>query len=699
MADDPASATTNTNPGTTGTVAQPRADDDGWDPVREFAARVGIWGVHSTGSNTKTGEYQDLGSSPFWDVDTMMSNGQRTVSFSATGTDNESTDGRLRFYGGPRLSANVAYERFPHQMGSNNYSGFLPNAVTSAPPDPAKTVLYTRDNQTPGQDYAIRVQEVKANFKGNLTDDIKWRVNVFAIEKEGDRQANSMAHCYQNPSAGSGLTSQCHVVSQSQHIDWRTTEVEPAIEIRLIDGFIIEYSHMARTFEQNDGIVQADWNGFGSLGFTSLADPDGTAGYAFVPDSVTNIDRIKIHGELGCDTDVYSYGFVGNTKNEFRKMNRHFGGADLRVTNSSIDSLTLTGYGKVYTERTGVSPAPLSVLYPTAELQNLYQESAYSAAVVDRDTDAVGLNARWRPFQHEDGTLRSRMAITAGYEWSELRRVGVDSEIVRTGVDFIQPSTVANMFSVGVEEKWSRQFSSYLRYKFIATQYPLFGIESHVLSTSLDDALNTALPTRENRVEVGGNWTPSECFMLNGTVYLENASNHGPWAEFDSSSYPYIISAMYAPTQRWTWTGGYANFPSWINQTSTFADLRSTSTALPTNVFNDPLRYSGQADVFNLATRYACTSQLTLSSEFEYVYGLNEFVATKTPTGAVSYADLGTYSMVKTQTVRIGAGVDYLVRPHVTTYVRYNYFDYGDLATGLQTGQAHMFLGGLTATF
>ena len=100
--------------------------------------------------------------------------------------------------------------------------------------------LFSHDNLSPGQDYAIRVQEFKANFKGNITDNLKWRVNVFGIDKEGDRQANAFAHCYQGlgrrripatTPAAARNRDQCHVTSQSQHIDWQTTEVTPSLEL------------------------------------------------------------------------------------------------------------------------------------------------------------------------------------------------------------------------------------------------------------------------------------------------------------------------------------------------------------------------------------------------------------------------------------------------------------------------------------
>ena len=63
---------------------------------------AGAWGVHATGSPAKVGEYQSLDSSPFWNADVIASDGQRTLDFVATGSDDEDQQGNLHFYGGPR---------------------------------------------------------------------------------------------------------------------------------------------------------------------------------------------------------------------------------------------------------------------------------------------------------------------------------------------------------------------------------------------------------------------------------------------------------------------------------------------------------------------------------------------------------------------------------------------------------------------
>ena len=47
-----------------------------------------------------------------------------------------------------------------------------------------------------GEDYAIRVQELDAKFQGRLTDNLKWRLNLWGQRKFGERQANAVAHCF-----------------------------------------------------------------------------------------------------------------------------------------------------------------------------------------------------------------------------------------------------------------------------------------------------------------------------------------------------------------------------------------------------------------------------------------------------------------------------------------------------------------------
>ena len=144
---------------------------------------------------------------------------------------------------------------------------------------------------------------------------------------------------------------------------------------------------------------------------------------------------------------------------------------------------------------------------------------------------------------------------------------------------------------------------------------------------------------------------------------------------------------------------------SWINQDVNLG--RSTRRrATTTRALTVPWQLPGVADVLTCGTRYQATQKLSFTGEFEYVHGMNSSSAVVSPanqTPALARAihtpyDLGQYSLVKMQSFRFGAGADYILRPRVTTYVRYNYYDYQD-DSGTTSGQANMILGGMSATF
>ncbi len=728
----------------TAQVAAYRSDTvaycDDCDPVRDFIVRAGAWGVHATGSPNKVGEYQSLMSSPFWDADGIWSNGERTVDVTVTGTDNETSDARVHYFGS-HMQADVDYLRFEHQLDAHNYAGWNyngnntvgPSNTTTSAQDRTSIVVFSRDNPNPGRDYAIRVQEFKANFKGNLTENLKWRVNVFGIDKEGDRQVNSFTHCSSatsngsqmvNPTTGvhsavtnNQLTSQCHSVSQAQHIDWQTTEVTPSLEWRIGCDTAVEYSHTIRQFTQNDQAVTYNYAGNDAL---YTGDPTNRAGLAIVPNNQTQIDRLKFSTKIGCDTDVYMLGYAGYNKDELRDTDRTFNGADLRITNSSLEKLTLTARGKYYREDSSLPTTQLQGNYYAEDNANFRDMSGSDQ--INREVHTFGLDARWRPFQDECGTIRSRMAIVGGYEYSTLMRENAGAELTAAnngpfvvnggtanGSVFTQPNSNKNTFLVGVEEKWSACWTTYIRYKYIQTEYPLYGITPEA-GTSVNFALNSNLPTQENRIEMGGTWTPTDTLMVNATFYIENALNDAPYVRWSSNSLPFVVSTWWAPTECWSLSAGAAVMDGYINQDVSLGQLRPIPS---TNVsgLTAPWQYNSSADVFNLGSRYMITEKASLSGEFEYVHGLNSVYApvdpaTSTPivpgapgNGPAAPYTLGQYSLVKMQSFRLGAGLDYRLRPRVTTFARYNYYDYQDISSGLTSGQAHMLLGGMSALF
>ncbi len=673
-----------------------------------LAARFGWWGLHTSGAKSGVGEWQGLDeSSPFWDLDGIISDGTQTIDFYATGVENESTQGHLYLYEGPGLSLDLDYDRFLHRLGHDplggvpDANGFPPQGGFFNPPLPAAdpaSALYGEDLSV-GQDYAIRVQQLKANFKGRLTENIKWRLNVWGMKKEGTRQANSQQHCFTNTPAPGGRT--CHVVSQGQHIDWLTMEVEPVIQARF-DWLTVEYSRTMRSFQQSDELVFNDFTSFNltyGLG--------GVGAYGVVPENATAIDRVKLHGQLGQFTEMYVLGHVGNTHNKFRESDRKFYGVDARLMNTSYEGLTLTAYGKTYSQNSSADTVALNDRYPAQSSiwlepvapQDFYDPTSLYLGLADRNFMKVGTKARYLPFADCHGLAR-RLALTGGYEYGQISRNNVtyDLEDLTPPVLFTQPTTVSNTFFVGLQQDWSWTLSSFLRYRMIENSWPLVGI-THREQASLDAAINSNQPEHVDRIEIGGNWTPTDNFMANASFWIENAYHHSDLVDFDEDNYPIILSAWYAPNRCWSFSGGFATLSNWINQDVTLGREDGGSAGeLP--AWTSPWSYQGRANVLNLGVSYAVSRDLRLNAGFEQARTWNYFDAPPSPaTATPDYSDLPTYSRVRVTTYRVLAGVDYELTQYFNSFLRYNYYDYNDKAMDFNAGQAHMFLAGVSGVF
>ena len=681
-----------------------------------LAGRFGWWGLELNGSRSNVGEWQGLDDSgPFWDLDGLTSDGYRTIDFFATGTENESTQGGLYFYGGPGLSIDLDYDRFMHRLGHDPLGG-LPDAG-GFPPQGGffNPVLADGDGPTAeqpgypmfgedfnvGQDYAIRVQELKANFKGNLTENVKWRLNVWGMKKEGTRGANSTQHCFPTTHADGDSVRTCHVVSQGQNINWLTMEVEPVIEARF--GCVtLEYSRTMRKFEQNDQMVFND--------FTSVSPTYGfqaVGAYGYVPENFTEIDRLKLGAQLTPNTDLYVVGHSGNTHNEFRQSDRRFYGVDARLTNTSVDGLALTLYGKTFSQNNSADTVPLNTRYPAqagdwleaATPQTIYTPDSLYLGLVDRTTWATGVKGRWRPF-HDSYGLARRLAVTGGYELSEIQRQNVTYDLPNL-VPFTQPTTVTNMAFVGLQQHWSSALSSYIRYRMTHNSWPMVGV-THRSQLSLDAAINSNLPEHEDRVEIGGNWSPADNFMLNASFWIRSSYHHSDFVNFDEDDYPLVVSAWYAADDQWSFSAGYASFSNWVDQDITLGrEDGSSGSELP--AFTSLWSYGGRADVLTLGANYACSRNVTLTGGFEYVRSSNLFAAPPTsPEATVAgnpYTDFPGYSAVRVNTYRLMAGIDLALSERLGFFGRYNYYDYDDAAMTYNAGTAHMLLAGLNGVY
>jgi len=742
---------------------------------RQWDVRFGYWGSWQSGSPTRTGEWQDWKSAPFWDVDGLTSDGRSTLNFAANGTDQETSKAKLQWYRG-NASVSVDYDRFIHRLEHDTISN-IPSATAAN----LATIQGTNNNTTAdpyrvfkqdlavGQDYAYRVQELNSKIKLMASDNLKVRLDLWGMEKSGVRQANSIAMCYdRNTSAanmppdhlglGAGLAgnftgNRCHLLSQPQAVTFTTMEIKPVIEMRLGDSLVLEYSRPMRGFNSAEGFSSFSdmqgryYNGTGLLTYNAGTNPAAYP-YNISPSNTTQMDQLKISYDLSEDTKVYSYLMFGDTESKDNYGNtsafpgltihRQFHNVDLRVTNKSIQNVTLTGFGKLYGDyQNATNVSKIATNSATAVTPTTAALSANNTAILTtRLNDTLdnyhktsgGFNGAWKV--HGGSFDRGGLSVMAGYEYIDLDRWlldhnanVVDPATGATGFVLSQNRTITNCFQIGPDWRINQNVDAYVRYKFQAADQPLLG------SQGQNSVINSILPTTDHLIEFGTTWLVSDRLMLNGMIGIEYAENHNVvpvtyWTSsttsttrlrpiaFDEQSFPFSINGWYGVTECFSVSAGFAETSNFIGQdihtADQFSQFSSVNYAAP---LTGRWAYQGKSDILNFGFQYRATPCLRYVGQLDYIWSHNlvssaPFTSTLEPVGSATYQPalpsdntLGYYSRVLNRTTKISVGADYQIRPQVITYVRYELYDFLDQAPGYDTGTAQGVLGGLTAMF
>jgi hypothetical protein len=639
--------------------------------------RLGWWGIATDGDLTKVGEYQDLTHWLFSDVDHLASDGLRTVDLFATLTDRKGGQAGLYFFG-PSLTVDVDYQRYDRRLDHDPLSNFS---------DPGSGDPVVVDDLNAGEDYAIRVQQLDTHVKGKLTKNIKYRVNLWLQRKNGDRQAIGSQHCAGGIHFGNNANATCHVLSQTQRIDWLTMKVEPVIEGRW-GPVTAEYSRPMRSFGQNDQIVTREYGDFLIYGFS------GDQPYAHVPESFKQTDRLRLGVEMTHDTRFYGTMHAGNTHNRFRQTDRRFYGADLRLTNRRWDDLTLTAFARmnrqlnefppffVDPEGQAMSPTYVSVFTSTVQPQPSAVDPRYGMRQpIDYLRYATGIEATCRPRMWME--FAEGLSIRAGCEYGAIHREFAEYAIEQSSVVASQRHTGYVSYSAGLNRRWSPKFQTFLRYKGRITSEPLYGVDL------LTGETNTNLPENEDLVEIGGTWAPAPHFIANVSAGIQHRSHNSDIAEFTEDDYPVTLTLFYAPESRLSLYGGYGRYSNWIDQDILFPGDNPGVDRLDRQAWN----YGGLSQVLSIGAGYAWTPHVSLNGGIQYVWARNAIDSLQ------PWPDVADYFDVIVNRARCNAGVDWWLGDGITAYVRYVFEDYEDASVDYNSGTAHMFLTGASAVY
>ena len=650
-------------------------------PVRsETEGRFGWWGGGYNGSPSKVGEYQGLGSSPFWDIDTIRSDGRNTLDLWGSQLNNESWDLNSQFYR-DGFKANVDFEQFPHNLGYEPPSGGTRQSSNQV----------VSDDLNPGQDSAVRVQQLKVGFSGPLTEHISWKLNVWEFHKFGERQVTSTAHCFNVNAVGTFPDNRCHVVGQQQRIDWLTMEIEPGL-VAKFDRLTVDYTRTMRSFTQNDQVATAPFNHFGAFGGAGTSQT--VYPYALVPNSTFQMDRLKLGYDFTKTLRFYSYLYSGDMYNESRDTNNAFAGFDMRLIKTTPSGVTATAYAKLNENHSQLPPFLLPE--EQADPSMIWHPINYTRLW-------TGVDGQWFPFRDASTAWRG-LSVRANYEFHEITRTYATypTDIAASyvlpptvtngaisGSSFTQPTTRTHQFILSGRMRWDSGVITYARYQMQLTQNPLYGMDT------MSGILNTNLPTDSQLFEIGGSWSPMSNLLLSVRAEIQATSNSSHYANFAENNYPVLCTIWYAPTPKLSLSAGYSYFSNWVNQDVTMG-FRGLDEPPPAETIR--VGYNGQTQVVNVGGRYAWSEKLSLSAGLFWTDGYNVFNMGQSQTGA-NWSQLPLYSDVRAVSTRYQGGFDYRLSKKVSCYFRVNVFDYQDQSQGTGSGLSYFFLGGLSGVF
>jgi hypothetical protein len=569
----------------------------------------------------------------------VYSDGLRTIDFSATVMDNDTDAARLKYYG-PNVTAGTRFDRFIHRQENDPLTNF----------DPTET-FFRGVNFNAGEDFAMMVEQAESDFRGKLTENVKWRMKVLTIHRHGDRQVRGLHRHV--------TCTECHVNGGRQAIDWTTLQVEPVLEGRF-GPVNVELSHEGQFLAQNDQLI-TDLGG----GTPMFSKP---LPYGFIPENNTQLSRLRFDVDLMENTRFHANLFLGDTLNQNRDVHRHFNGLDLSLTSRALDGrLSLTAFGKRLNEQSD-----------TTRVFVVPEEAALIRPLINYGRTSTGVLGRWRLLRRSES--RMGLSLTGGYEYREIdRENAVYAAFTANNPVFDQRKTTSHLFHVGTVMDWSEGLDSYVRYKMDSTQGPIYGV------TSSNATINTSLPEHIDLVELGSNWMPTENLCLNLSVDFQPRHNKSPVADFDEMNMPMALDVSYTPVPRWTLSGGYMYDPNWIHQQITLGD-----DAPPETTTWD---YSGVNQRVHFGTRFALTDSICLSNRVQYIQGQN------TSLPPPPWQGLPFYSNVLIDNVEVSAGADWWIREHMLLYLRYDLSDYTVRPTQVYDGTAHMVLLGFNAFY
>lgn len=425
------------------------------------------------------------------------------------------------------------------------------------------------------------------------------------------------------------------------HVTSRNRRVDQTTEDANIGAEIrigylsLNYNYLQRTFNEGGGSPIAYY------GYEVPSFPvKGFQEYNNIPDSRTHINKIEAKADLPVQSELYFHYETGENRNRDTHYKRDFDSYALRFTTAALNYVV---FDFSYSDYNMDNDAPNSM---------------------ERDVKRSVVSFRTKPWK--------RNFIRGSYCWEDIDRS-----------NSAEGSTFKKVFRLSFFSRPHRKIDFNIRYKNEGVDDPFANEQWNLFNYK-----QTSMPTRTDNIQLCLNWNPMANLSLSSTLnYVDSDSNR---YHIDEERKEFILSIWYAPRDNLILTGSYSLISTDIDARSAYKTYHQND--LSAFLFED-IPYDDRSQCYHVMVNYRFSRSIALTTNFTFADSNSDFDSN------VYGSNVGQLSDLDIERIDTSIGLDYLFKPNLSFYTKYNYRDYNDREVNELDGKAHVVSIGLNYTF
>lgn len=428
---------------------------------------------------------------------------------------------------------------------------------------------------------------------------------------------------------------QCHVISKDRRINQSTKDVDLGAEMTL--GFLtVNYNYLQRSYNEG-GAPPVAYYGFASSSFPV----QGFQYYNSVADSRTSSNRFRTKAVLPLRS-TFSFDYVtGSNHNRETHAERDFESFAARFSTAALKYVSL------------------SFQYHDYNMDN------DAPGAMERDFTRSSLAFKTVPWK--------RSFLTGGYRWENIDRTVSAEE-----------STVREIVTIAFLSRPHRTVDLNVRYRNERTHDPFVNEE-----LKLFRSLMTSEPTRRDETRIALNWSPRGNLSLSSFIVYEQADSSR--YAVDEERVEMMLNLWYAPRENLTITGSYGLIDTEIDARTAYRTVHGVWLSDLTTDNRAP--YDDRSNCYSLLINYRFRPNLALSTDLTFTDSRADFDS------SVYGTNVGEFSDLNIERLDASIGLDYLYKPSISFYAKYNFRDYNDREADDLDGELNYISIGMQYTF